>query len=933
MSRRTIHSTITWLGGLIAFAAASSVAAQTGGGEEGELPEPSKLEADSEEGSDSNSPDRLPPAEELARESPTDTVGEGPPAEAGENPPRKLPPDEDGAEGSLPPVEDDGEPPVQVRRAVETVEASAKSVAGAVAEGRLSGAHSGDGAEGGGEERPALRRLPREGSESEESSEEVADSPERGPSADEIFAEMRRLFRETGGSVLALDPHVDDPRWERAMQLLVEDDCREALDLVDSVVDETKRDLKQIPAVRYAIGRIKMCAGRASDGRETLRALRERDDTVGELARRRLGGSPRPIRPDREEPADWRDRLRRAREKARSGEVSEALAELSELRAGLERAWRRYKVRMTEVNLHLRRGDGAEARRGLVDIYRTARDWSVGDRVARKIERVEERHDLEVLSLGDRIDRMRELIARREFRKAKEVSIENAKRAGVSGEEIEGWSYYRRGLEAEQKRRRGRADELFEKAASRVDSPVIRPRLYFGWARALRRLDRDDEAIDLYGRLCREYPRHHLCDDARFEIGRLHQYDDRHEPAREAFGELLGMHPDSEYVPKALWRGAFSAYLSGEYRLMEKPLRRILREYPERTDASGLPVALKAHYWLGVAALERGETGIAARRLQETINRGALTWYGRLAAARMKSVGAEPVIPRPPRQLSAADLHDLSTLALPDHPRYRIAAEYARLGLYDDAIEEMKRQLDTPPVPEKAHRFLANLRFVDGRRAVAHWSMHDHLTGATPTSGSTRKWGLAYPFAFRESTRRYAAEFGVSRHLVEAVMRQESGFRPEVSSGVGAVGLMQLMPGTANVVADDFFDGSYVSRSELREPHTNIRLGTAYIRAMLARVKGRIPLALAGYNAGPAPLDDWFDRFGERSVDAWVESITYEQARGYVRKVYTSYTRYASLYEGRLPDIRLELPEEFGEWGEAPELQERDVEKPPVSWR
>ena len=81
-------------------------------------------------------------------------------------------------------------------------------------------------------------------------------------------------------------------------------------------------------------------------------------------------------------------------------------------------------------------------------------------------------------------------------------------------------------------------------------------------------------------------------------------------------------------------------------------------------------------------------------------------------------------------------------------------------------------------------------------------------------------------------------------------------------------------------------------------------------------------MALAGYNAGPAPLNSWFKRYGDREIDAWVESITYQQARGYVRKVYTSYVTYSALYgDGTLPTPKLELPKKLREWGDVPEVQ------------
>ena len=100
----------------------------------------------------------------------------------------------------------------------------------------------------------------------------------------------------------------------------------------------------------------------------------------------------------------------------------------------------------------------------------------------------------------------------------------------------------------------------------------------------------------------------------------------------------MGLHPESAYVPDGLWRGAFSSFLLGDFAGAEPMLERIIAFHHDETDASELTIGLKARYWLGVMALKQGDTPRAVKLLQEAIDHGPLTWYGRLAAARMESV-------------------------------------------------------------------------------------------------------------------------------------------------------------------------------------------------------------------------------------------------------------------------------------------------------
>ncbi len=122
-----------------------------------------------------------------------------------------------------------------------------------------------------------------------------------------------------------------------------------------------------------------------------------------------------------------------------------------------------------------------------------------------------------------------------------------------------------------------------------------------------------------------------------------------------------------------------------------------------------------------------------------------------------------------------------------------------------------------------------------------------------------------------------------------AIIRQESLFDQHAVSRVGARGLMQLMPGTANDLAREL--GLSVSTADLtKNPALNLRLGTEFLRQMLNRYDGSAVLAMAAYNAGPGNANRWIRRFGDPrdpNVDVrhWIESIPFAETRNYVQRV------------------------------------------------
>jgi soluble lytic murein transglycosylase len=157
---------------------------------------------------------------------------------------------------------------------------------------------------------------------------------------------------------------------------------------------------------------------------------------------------------------------------------------------------------------------------------------------------------------------------------------------------------------------------------------------------------------------------------------------------------------------------------------------------------------------------------------------------------------------------------------------------------------------------------------------------------------------LAYPVPYGELVREAAADSGVPAPLLFAVIRQESRFEPGVSSGAGAVGLMQVMPDTGQHLADRLGLAEFTP-ADLVKPAVSLRLGANFLGQQLADYDGRVVPALAAYNAGPGNAARWWQEAGG-DEDLAVELIDFPETAGYVRRVVAAAAAYERLY----PDLR-----------------------------
>jgi soluble lytic murein transglycosylase len=248
-----------------------------------------------------------------------------------------------------------------------------------------------------------------------------------------------------------------------------------------------------------------------------------------------------------------------------------------------------------------------------------------------------------------------------------------------------------------------------------------------------------------------------------------------------------------------------------------------------------------------------------------------------------------------------------------------------------EAAEAGKVWLDSQP--DRYARIAALLATGDAAQthSMAEPLMAEILARA-PSPSERWLWEALLPRPFATSVSESTAQQDLPTALFYGHMQVESRYKPRAVSGADALGLMQLLPSTAAAVAVGL--KLPTDRASLMRPYVNISLGARYLSGLVTRYQGQFPLAIAAYNAGTARIDSSLsgsdgpdepeDGDGDSArgrkkkvgaaesaatprppkqmeLDRWVELISIEQTRNYVRRVLGAYSRYHALENPAAP--------------------------------
>jgi soluble lytic murein transglycosylase len=170
---------------------------------------------------------------------------------------------------------------------------------------------------------------------------------------------------------------------------------------------------------------------------------------------------------------------------------------------------------------------------------------------------------------------------------------------------------------------------------------------------------------------------------------------------------------------------------------------------------------------------------------------------------------------------------------------------------------------------------------------------------------NTKYLEVRFPKNYADYILRESARNNLDPAVVYAITRQESSFFHRARSSAGAMGLMQVMPSTARVVAKKY-NIMFRHNLDLYNPEKNIMIGTKYFRDMLEKNQMNAALAAASYNAGPHRVLRWLPE-KDTATDVWVETIPFTETRMYVQNILTYTVIYQQLMNKK-PSLKEYMP-------------------------
>jgi len=397
-------------------------------------------------------------------------------------------------------------------------------------------------------------------------------------------------------------------------------------------------------------------------------------------------------------------------------------------------------------------------------------------------------------------------------------------------------------------------------------STVNSPEALYWKGRSYEKIGRFKQARQTYQSVYELYPASEFAPMGLYMAGKLEQRNRRFTNASNYYKTVISEYPAYEKTPEAAWNLGWIYYKKGQYQNAYDIFSGY--SYPEDSfNAQSFP------YWKAKSLEKLGQKADAYNIYELLAFSDRFTYHSFLARIKIDHNA----------KVRNTKLNNPAALK---NPTYKKAVMLVDMGIYEYAnyeilaLEESAESDDQIIVVSQLYNRTGNIY-----KSVNLLEKID-----TPAALPYK-----FPQPYSDEVFKYSNKYGHDVLLVYSLIREESRYNKDAVSRSNARGLMQLISGTANDSAREVGLQQY-NFNKLFDPEVNVELGSFYLRKVLDRYNGEIPLGLASYNAGPNRVAQWVDTIGYTKFDEFIEKIPITETRNYVKRILRSYGAYNAVY-------------------------------------
>lgn len=452
--------------------------------------------------------------------------------------------------------------------------------------------------------------------------------------------------------------------------------------------------------------------------------------------------------------------------------------------------------------------------------------------------------------------------------------------------------YFYRGMSLFYLKQYLKAKEFFHLVTRNSRNGTLGQRSLLWMVRSLFRAGWKEEGLHVISRFKNIYPSSPLFDQILYLQAQILEEEGDTASAIALYQEIGENYPQSPLRYQALWQAGWLCFKNQDWLKAKQFWERLQSLHPNS------PWIEKTYYWIGRAWQELKEEKKAEGIFQYLRQNFPASYYSLLPASNgaFSEIKVFHSAPLEEKTLKSF-LANHNGLSIPINLEKGKAL--ARLGLTEDALGELAVAEEKGKISLEIQKEIARIYREIGEYARSTLLIRKNFRlrplGNNLPDTEKSLYLLAYPVGNLFWVNYYAQIRNLDPALFCALILEESRFQQQALSVAGARGLMQILPRTGQQIARQLGLPSFQERL-LFEPEFNLQLGTWYLAHLLQEFAGKLPLALAAFNAGPHVVKEWVSRWPNLREDEFIENIPYPETRNYVIRVLNSFQAYRFLY-------------------------------------